>query len=352
MEYYKQLFGIEFSHGFYIQAVCHDLLVEPTDECRQVLRHHGLLFKQQAAGGMVIYKQPNIGTASSPILKPKVAIAPDTLLTFQLRLKEPHFLTITNVDQSQIKPFSGFIFCNQPDTPSSTDGITRTVKIHNGALGKPLACVGNVFRYAIALNLNIATVAVHNASGERLVQINVRPQVAEIRLDLNGLPEGMYHLRCFNADGTEVDQETVFVSDAYLVSRLFGFLQIQYRDDLLQGAEEKLVFSLTFENRPIPWMYIIDVKDGEPGHPDTLNPNTIQLQSGTVGFTRSQTARRVTFTSDQPIPLKQQAYQGIQLIRDATSKGVLIAHMPNPDLSHLVKEGNSGFRAEMHLTIR
>lgn len=352
MEYYKQLFGIEFSHGFYIQAICHDLLLEPTDECMQVLRRHGLLFKQQATGGVVVCKQYNIGTTASPILKPKVAIAPDTLFTFQLRLKHPDFLTITSVDQRQIKPFSGFIFVNTLGTSSSTDGMTRTVQIHNGALGNPLACVGKLFRYAIAADLDTTLVAVHKADGQGLLQIHVPPNLSEIRVDLSGFPEGIYHLHSFNAAGTKVLEDAVFVSDAYLVARLFGFLQVRYRDDLLQGTEEQLMFSLRFENRQIRWVYIIDVKDGEPGHPDTLNPNTIQLQAGTVAFTRSQTAQRVTFTSTQPIPLKQQAHQGIQLIRDATPPGILIPHMPNPEPSHLVKDGDSGFRAEMHLTIR
>ena len=133
---------------------------------------------------------------------------------------------------------------------------------------------------------------------------------------------------------------------------------MRYRDDLLQDSEEGLVFSLAFENRRIPWVYKIDVKDGIPGHPDILNPNNIQLQSETLAFTRSQIAEKVTFTSNQPIPLQQQPYQGIQLNHSTPATNgsetttTLIPHMPNPEPCHLVKEGASDFRAEMYLTIR
>ncbi len=357
-DYYKPLFSIECAHGFYIGEVCRDLAIEPTAECSVQLGRHRLLFKPQETGGIVIGGQRNIGTETSPILEPQVAIAPDTIFTFQLRLKNPNFLTITNVDQSQIKPFSGFVFFNAPGTPETTDGTIRTVQVHKGALRSPLGFVGKVFRYAIVSGLDVTTVAVHNAAGQKLFQINLLPQLSEARIDLNGFPEGIYHLRSFNASGTEVANETVFVSDAYPLPQLFGFLQVRYRDDLLQGSEEGLVFSLAFENRQITWVYKIDVKDSDSGHPDTLDPNNIQLQSENLAFKRSQIAEKVTFTSNQPIAMQQKPYQGIQLTHSTPSTNgsettnTLIPHMPNPETRHLVKEGASDFRAEMYLTIR
>jgi hypothetical protein len=357
-DYYKSLFSIECTHSFYIGEVCRDLAIAPTAECAVQLRRHRLLFKPQETGGIVIGEQRNIGTETSPVLKPQVAIAPDTIFTFQLQLKNPDFLTITTVDQSQIKPFSGFVFFNAPGTSESTDGTTRTVQVHNGALGSPLAFVGKVFRYAIVPGLDATTVAVHNAAEQKLLQINLLPHLSEARIDLSGFPEGIYHLRSLNASGVEVAHEAVFVSDAYRVSQLLGFLQIHYRDDMLQDAEKRLVFSLAFENRRIPWIYTIDVKDSDPGHPNTLNPDNIQLQSATSAFTKSQVARRVTFTSNQPIALQQESYQGIQLTHSIPSTNgtgtttILMPHMPNPEPRHLVQEGTSNFRAELYLTIR
>ncbi len=357
-DYYKLLFSIECSHEFYIKEVCRDLAIEPTADCAVQLRRHRLLFKPQETGGIVIGEQRNIGTETAPVLKPQVMIAPDTIFTFQLRLKNPNFLTITNVDQSQLKPFSGFMFFNAPGTPEVTDGTTRTVQIHKGALGSPLAFFGKVFRYAIVSGLDVTTVAVHNAAGQKLLQINLLPQLSEARIDLSGFPEGIYHLRSLNASGTEVVNKTVFVSDAYRVPQLFGFLQVRYRDDLLQSTEERLVFSLAFDNRQITWVYKIDVKDGDSVHPDKLDPNNIQLQSETLAFKRSQIAEKVTFTSNQPIAMQQKPYQGIQLTHSTPSTNgsetttTLIPHMPNPELRHLVKEGASDFRAEMYLTIR
>jgi hypothetical protein len=283
-----------------------------------------------------------------------VAIAPDTTFTFQLRLRNPNFLNITNVDQSLIKPFSAFVFTNTPGASEFSDGTVRSIQVHNGALGSPVAVFGKVFRYAIAPSLNPVTVAVENATGQRLLQVNLAPQTSELTLDLNRFPEDIYQIRRFNELGTEISSQQILISDAYTVPQLFGFLLVRYSNDILSDVEDQHAFILSFENRQIRWIYQIDVQEIEPGHPNNLDPNSLQLQNAPVTFTRSVVdtpPKSVTFTSDTAIALRQQPYTKIELRNGAATKP-LIAHLPNPEPRHLVKDGSANFRAEMRLTIK
>jgi hypothetical protein len=352
--YYQRLFSIDCRHAFYTDANCHDLLVEPTEECSQLLRRHRLLFKPQDTGGIVITEQRNVGTEAAPVLEPVIAIAPDTTFTFQLRLRNPDFLNITNVNQSLIKPFSAFIFTNAPGAAESSDGIVRSIEVHNGALGNPMAVFGKVFRYAIAPSLNPVTVAVENAAGQRLFQVNLTSATSELTLDLNGFSEDIYQIRSFNELGTEVSSQQVLISDAYTVPQLFGFLLVRYSNDILSDIEDQHAFILSLENRQIRWIYRIDVQEIEPGHPNNLDPNNLQIQNVPVAFTRSVVntpPRSVTFTSDAAIALQQQPYTKIELRNGAATKP-LIANLPNPEPRHLVKDSSANLRAEMRLTIK
>lgn len=353
--YYQCLFSIDCRHAFYTNAKCRDLLVEPTEECSQLLHRHRLLFKPLDTGGIVISERRNVGTEVAPVWESVVAIAPDTTFTFQLRLRNPHFLNITNVNQSLIKPFSAFVFTNAPGASESSDGTVRSIQVHNGPLGNPISVFGKVFRYAIAPSLNPVTVAVENTAGQRLFQVNLTPQTSELTLDLNGFSEGIYQIRSFNELGTEVSSQQILISDAYTVPQLFGFLLVRYSNDILSDIEDQHAFTLSFENRQIRWIYRIDVKETEPDalHPP-LDPNNLQLQNVPVAFTRSVVntpPRSVTFTSDAAIALQQQPYPKIEL-RNGAATQPLIANLPNPEPRHLVKDGSANLRAEMRLTIK
>lgn len=355
IDYYKRWFSIKCFHAFYTDGYCRDLAVEPTDECRKTLRRHKLLFKPQENGAVVINEQRNSGTEASPVLEPKIAIESDTIFTFRLTLKNPDFLNITNLNQGLIQPFSAFIFTNAPGASESSDGTVRSVEVHDGALGSPLPIFGKVFRYPLGPNLNGVAIAAHDEAGQFLFQINLISQASEVTIDMNGFPEGIYQLSSLDVLGGTVASTQVFISNAYRTPQLFGFLQVRYTNDILSDAEDQHAFTLSFENRQIRWVYNIDVKEREPDHPDNLDPNTIQLENTPVAFTRSVVTtppKSVTFTSNQPIALRQKPYTGIQLTNGSGTSQLLIAHMPNPETRTLVKDGASDLRSEMRLTIK
>jgi len=372
IDYYVPFISIECMHNYYTNGLCPDLCMEPTAECRELLTAYRLLFKQRSNGGIVISEQKNTGTEAVPVLEPKIPIDAGKVFTFKFTLKNPLFLNITDTDLGAIGPYSVFVFTNEPEDPViEEDGIQR-VTIHSGALSGPIQAVGKVFRYPVDHSLDPVSLAVYDESGLFLFKIPVDATMPEKDLDLNGYPEGTYEVRSLDAADAVVVSHRFFVSNDFLSSRLFGFLQIHISEEMVAPGAGQYAFILEFAGRSIPWFYkiIVKPKETDPAAElgEELDINEIELVDAPVDFSKEVIpgdppgSGQVNFSSDTPIQLREQPYNGIQLKivsnggeteeeGEEVSPDVLVKHMPNPGIDRLLKDEASGLRAEMSLTI-
>ncbi len=350
--YYDKLFSIRLLHGFYNDGLCQDLLIEPTNKCQKLLRDQQIIFKSSPQGGDLLITQKNTGTEEMPVLEPRVNISEDTTFTFKILLENPKFLNITQLDQADIKPSHVYLLSNLPGASESTDGNIRSVEVHNGALTQPRLCVGKTFRHKIEPNLNIVAVAVHNEDNQKIFSLPCGENATDIDVDMQSQTEGIYQLHSINSSGITVATKIYFLSNDHLSTKLFAFIQINYSADILADSEKQHNFTVNFANRSIDWRYTINVREISPLHPDNLDVNTLSIHNPPTSFSKSVISappKSVTFSSNLPILLREQAYPGIQL-RDGSE--VLVEHLPNPVINRLTKAGGSDLQSEMSLTIK
>ena len=351
-DYYRPLFTIACRHSFYENGVCPDLTVQPTVECQRILSRHRLWWKAREDGILIIGENESTPTGD---LTPRIPIAENTRFNLVLKLKNPYFLNITQVNQNFIRPNSAFVFTASASATQAGDG---TVTVHDGALSNGvipnnlMLVVGKIFQLGIDQSLNPVRVTVENEVTEALFSVYFQASDTSITIDLESFPEGIYHLRSFDETGTEVAMTRVFSSESSITSQLFGFVQIPYVASLVEP-----VYILNFASRQINWQYEIKVGEIATGHPDNLQLNNIELSPTPVSFNRQvdTVARMVSFVSNARIPLQQQPYTGIELsyVSGGDSE-ILIPNMPNPDISRLRQDETSGadLTAQMYLTIK
>ena len=358
IDYYQPLFTIACRHDFYKNGVCPDLTVEPTAECQRILSRHRLWCKATENGILVISENQRTDMGD---LVPRVSIAENTRFTFVLKLENSYFFNITQVNQNFVQANSAFIFTASETATPAEDG---TVSIHDGALSDGaipdnlMIVVDKVFQFPIAQSLDIVRVAVEDEVPQELFALNVQPTDSSVTIDLQGFAEGIYQLRNFDSTGTEISLTRVFSSASRMTSQLFGLVQIPYVSSL-----EEPIYTLNFANRQINWQYEIEVREIAAEHPDNLELDNIELDLASNPFNPAVTfnkevdvaARKVSFVSNQRIPLRQQPYTGIQLSYAADGDSeILIPNMPNPTVSRLSQDETSSadLKAQMSLTIK
>ncbi len=360
IDYYRPLFTIACRHDFYEDGLCLGLTVEPTVECQRLLSRHRLLWKATENGVLVIGENQRTDLADLAL---RVSIAENTRFNFVLKLKNPYFFNITQVNQNFVQPNFAFIFTASETATPAEDG---TVSIHDGALSNEvitdnlMIVVDKVFQFPIAQSLDMVRVAVEDEDEQELFALNVQPTDSSVTIDLQGFAEGIYQLRSFDSTATEISLTRVFSSASRMTSQLFGFVQIPYVSSL-----EEPIYTLNFANRQINWQYEIEVREIAAEHPNNLELDNIELifASNTfnpaVSFNKEVdvAARKVSFVSNQRIPLRQQPYTGIQLSYAADEDGnseILIPNMPNPTVSRLRQDETSSadLKAQMSLKIK
>jgi hypothetical protein len=352
VDYYRSLFTIACRHDFYEDGICPDLAIEPTAECQQVLYRHRLWWRGRENGIVIISENQRTETGD---LAPRISVSDNTRFNFVLKLKNPYFLNISQVNQNFIQSKSVFVFTASETATQAEDG---TVTIHDGALSNGvipdnlMQVVSKVFQLPIDQSLNTVRVAIENEIAEVLFSVYPQASNTSVTIDLQSFSEGIYLLRSFDATGEEVAFTRVFSSESSTTSGLFGFVQIPYVASLVEP-----IYLLNFASRQINWLYQIRVGEIAIAHPDNLDLNNIELSSIPVSFNRQvdAVARIVSFVSDTRIPLRQQPYRGIELsyVSDGGTE-ILIPNMPNPNISRLRQDETSeaDLTAQMSLTIK
>lgn len=80
---YGILFSIGTAHEYFGGGPSTDLAIQPTAECRRLLRRYRLFYRTRPGRAAVFATLRNNGTEAAPVFRPIVAIPNGTIFRFQ-----------------------------------------------------------------------------------------------------------------------------------------------------------------------------------------------------------------------------------------------------------------------------
>ena len=369
--YFAPLFSFHCVHDYYTEKLCPDLQFEPTAQCAEMLSGYRLVYKPTINGGVVVSECKNTGTEAEPIWTPLNSPEKGMILNFKVIMKNPLFLNITDINQSQICSRSAFVFANKEnftaEEPDEAPDKKRFVEMQTGVPANPVPTVGPIFIYPLPMPQKPVAVRLYDESGKKMQDIILKPGMNTVGFDLSGAREGFYEVRCLNGSGVVVKTDQLFVSDAFLSPQLLGYARVTFLKDVMDHIDTPHVYTLSFKNRKIKWKYDITLNRVKNG--DNIDTSKLKLVNPPVSFKLNEISspqdetKRVEFLSDTAISLREKPYAGIglQLLTDTTDTGNdqpekpepmdLLKNMPNPAIDRLVTDERGDLLSVMYLKI-
>ncbi|WP_019506274.1 hypothetical protein [Pleurocapsa sp. PCC 7319] len=114
---YQPYFSLQLFHDYYQQQTCADLTIEPTNDCQRILHNHRLVSKPKRNGWQLFVP---LQTDRQPV----IPLDSSAIFTFLLKLNNPHFLSITDLDP-EYQPNSLYVFSDEAAN-ATTDSFSLT----------------------------------------------------------------------------------------------------------------------------------------------------------------------------------------------------------------------------------
>ena len=113
--HYQRCFSLSIFHDYYRDNACSDFTIEPTRACQKLLSGHRLLLKATVNGLWVLMP---VDDEQQPVFP----LAESVTFTFLLKLKNPEFISFTQLDTDYSAIASLYSYSNQPlKTPGTAD---------------------------------------------------------------------------------------------------------------------------------------------------------------------------------------------------------------------------------------
>ncbi|MBL7731666.1 MAG: hypothetical protein JNM88_10850 [Chitinophagaceae bacterium] len=389
--YFEILFQVNVFHRFYPDEDdnrCKALSFEPTNDCSRLLREHKLYFKQTDNGFIIAAeKKMTGGTEAAPLLEPVAEIEPGTCFNFFIKTNRLDFLNITDADLTQFAGGKKFYLRNNVNSPLTTNNVVQTpdmnnfwltvnsivttVTVHDLAPLTDTLKIGTV-NFAAPVNIpdDPAKLVLRDADGNTVLRKTVpRNSLNEITtgsllLADSPLPENIYHLEQVDSTNTVLSEETWFLTEQAGSSGIEGILQLQYNHALKNTGATEYQFEIDLDARAVQWSYRIQVDEYEDPldavnnyNPDDLRLNTLlnNVPVLSTSFTQAKDTGPpvlVRFDSVGLIPLREEAYKGVNLVDKDALAVPIIANMPNANPSMLRDAGGGNYRSEIFLKIK
>ena len=294
---YQPYFNLQLIHNYYRQKTCPDFTLEPTPACQRLLQGHRCLLKSSINGVQVLAP---LETATN---QPVIPLAQSLLWTFLLRLKNPAFVSFTDLDNP---PFqvgrSLYVFSNETLTQPGSSELKAGV-IKRSELTKPAATQSEP-----------ATTQSEPATTQSLIAARRAAALATL---------------------SPRQRQTVF-----------GLVEIHNNGSLTADFSQNSIFKVTFAAKQQIWAYYL-VADKETSAQTFSIQDKNKDQSAAISFEtatiapgdRIVTALQNRFPNSQSILLKsttlvtcqQIGRPDLQLLKDAKP---WISHLPNPPHQH------------------
>jgi hypothetical protein len=257
---YTLLFQIECLHGYFGGGPCRSLNLTPTEDCRQLLARHQMLFRP--------------GTGCGAVYRPRQS--PDLLtqfdeigaFTFALTSNDPALDIYTDMDAVNFNPGESlFHFDNRSDFAGEVAGQPRRL-LHTP--GKPFAeAVVSVrpklFSVAAPGKPAVGSLRITEPVGNQTIwQAPIPAKAAPVPVDLRGIPEGLYLLDIAGQAARQFYLSDQLPSRRWGVisiypggSRQAGSLPEHCRVIDSDGTPRPVTFTLALESRKTIWRYYV-----------------------------------------------------------------------------------------------
>ncbi|WP_346293028.1 hypothetical protein [Sphaerothrix gracilis] len=127
--HYQPYLSLKLLHRYYQKQACPDFVIEPTAVCQRWLRGHRFILKPRENGLQMLV--PLVSD------QPMIPLAEPLNLTFLLKLKNPAFVSFTQLDPQYRTGRSLYVFSHGVGSPADTLELTATV-LQREALSRPV----------------------------------------------------------------------------------------------------------------------------------------------------------------------------------------------------------------------
>ena len=345
---YTALFEIDFIHDYYTDKKCSDIIITPSPACNVLLRQMGLRFVQTATGCKIFAKVNESGNNNFV----KTDIPENTRFSFLLLLQNPQFYTFSLLDP-ELKAKQYFYFNNLISNTSTgnTPNLVKDLGTKKVTDADLLRFERNTYQFKHGNNSPSQTGEIRfTDTGEKLTDtLDNNNDLFNFSFDLKKASGGRAGFFIENAN-----VDNFYVMDEGSRPDVFGVIEIFHRPGLPDTYRflnnDKSVatkkYKIAFANRQTTWRYVINKKFNA-----AVTDIKIKKANGNaIDFTKQggTPADQFILSSNDVVPLKQQTVTGIRMT-DQNDKEI-IAHLPNPSLGLLKKEGNKLF-SDIFITI-
>lgn len=98
MSTYAELFSITITHDYYRGKICPDFIMEPTPNCRKILKNHHIVMKNKVNGAQFVVA---VGNNNQPFID----LSDISKLTFYMKLNQTalsNYTTLTPIEKNKI----------------------------------------------------------------------------------------------------------------------------------------------------------------------------------------------------------------------------------------------------------
>lgn len=331
-------------------SISRDLEIIPSVSTRNIMQKAKMVFQAENSG-FTLWVRAQAVAANN--FRPYIPLDASCKLTFVLRPKNPSFYNFTNIDDNSPSG-SIYYFSNLANNQFSTSNYLNltTPQIsppQNYASSLDLvllrdkgttldvsALQTDFIRFVLTNPLHRAEFICEKTADE--------PFLNTCRIEVKGLPSGLYTLSAFHRNGTEIPvlKQNYFHHEGDIPRDTFGIIEVLYLTEnpigpySLVGADQRLlapVYTLWWQNRSTFWRYLFD--QNQP-LPDAANPDChVQLEKPSI-------KNQLLSKTKQPLVSR---YRKMCFRKPNSSEEILL---PNPTADRIYSEGND-FYSEVYL---
>jgi len=329
---FKKLFNISLKHEFYEDETCNDVMLEPTQDTISKLRNYGLIFKNLANGGIVLFEAEK----SNGTTVPKIPIDSSLKFTFQFNLINRSFQNFTDI-VSGSNPRSIYYFNN---LSASVSGQVQTIL--NSQVADPISL------YDKSLMVEKETTSIHyillTDIESKIFKYYFKPGSNNLVVDLSEIPKGKYDVAQFDINDSQTGSITEIYCDPEVAGNLpFGVFEVFI--DETYDVEDPATFLFNFKSRQTQWRYkVLKNIASPPLGTDDFNATTLSVvhepdnPADKIIFNAATGTDPIIIGSQSIIKLKEKSVDKIRLKKNGDN---LISNLPNASADKLEHNGTN-----------
>ncbi|MGD8777795.1 MAG: hypothetical protein PVH88_02415 [Ignavibacteria bacterium] len=355
---FKKIFDVKFNHEYYSSGYADDLVITPTENCRQLMKNLGLLFKKNNKGFSVFYISDPEGGAVKPFNE-------KVMFSFIVESINPYFTLLSRLP-IETEENGIYYFSNITSEGDYQQRLTKFGRVHEDDIVKLKP--GNFVHKILSGNAKVI-IEIKNQKGKLIKKdsVDINNGECEYFVDLAKYKPGLYELF---VDGTS--NLKFYSSNEIFKIKPFGIIEIT-REDL-----SEISYELLFIKQRTYWRYYVVSKYRQETTKDNLklsvsksivekymkrDPDDFTIIDDKIEFkpgnqtTNSEGDNVISIIFTDMMPLQEEPITGIDLIINNNGSSYELNDLPNPSVKNISRslvngkpEGNK-FYSDIYIYI-